>query len=231
MAIFSVLILTAAPPGMAAEAGGAFVKVDGREALLRSVELFLNRDNVKQIQLAILPDMLEEAKRKHGGHLGFSGVKVVGGGPRMIDQMAAGAEKLSPESTHVIIHDAARPVVPYSDIDALMEAAEKHTAVSLVAPLRSGLVEVDEGGNPLAFHLPERFMQWLMPQAMTKDRFAQLAQSKQELHASEWTLVKGSPLNRRIGGSGDATMAKAMMNMLPKPKIKAPSSPFDEAQW
>ena len=59
--------LTAAPPGQAAEAGGAFVKIDGREALLRSVELFLNRDNVKQIQLVVLPDMLEEAKRKFGG--------------------------------------------------------------------------------------------------------------------------------------------------------------------
>ena len=49
-ATFSVVIVTAAPAGQAAEAGGAFVKIDGREALLNSVELFLNRDNVKQIQ-------------------------------------------------------------------------------------------------------------------------------------------------------------------------------------
>src|SRR5688572_18057103 len=60
MAVFSVLVMTAAPPGQASEAGGAYVKIDGREALLRSVELFLNRDNVKQILLAVLPDMLEE---------------------------------------------------------------------------------------------------------------------------------------------------------------------------
>src|SRR3954468_21866954 len=80
-AVFSVVILTAAPPGQATEAGGAFVKVDGRESLLRSVELFLNRDNVKQIQIVFLQDALEEAKRKFGGHLGFTGVKVLGGGP------------------------------------------------------------------------------------------------------------------------------------------------------
>ena len=231
MAIFSVLIVTAAPPGMSSEANGAFVKVDGREALLRSVELFLNRDNVKQIQLAFLPDALEEAKRKHGGHLGFSGVKVLSGGPKVIDQIAAGAEKLSAEATHVIIHDAARPVVPYSDIDALMDAAEKSTAVSLAAPLRNSLVEVDEGGNAMAFHPADRFMQMLLPQVMTKDRFLQLAKTKQEIHASEWRLIKGSALNIRVGGAGDAGIAKAMMNMLPKPKIKAPSSPFDEAQW
>src|SRR5439155_8857982 len=78
---FSVMLLTAAPPGHAAEAGGAYVKIDGREALLRSVELFLNRDNVKQIQLVFEPDAIEEAKRKFGGHLSFSGVKIVAGGP------------------------------------------------------------------------------------------------------------------------------------------------------
>ena len=40
--VFSVIVLTAAPTGMGAEAGGAYVKIDGREILLRSVELFLN---------------------------------------------------------------------------------------------------------------------------------------------------------------------------------------------
>ena len=51
MPVFTAVILTAAPAGMAAEAGGAFVKIDGREALLRSVELFLNRENVSQVIL------------------------------------------------------------------------------------------------------------------------------------------------------------------------------------
>ncbi len=60
MSTFSVLVLTAAPAGLAAEAGGAFVKIDGREAILRSVELFLNRDNVKQVQVVFLPDEAEE---------------------------------------------------------------------------------------------------------------------------------------------------------------------------
>ena len=38
-------------------------------------------------------------------------------------------------------------------------------------------------------------------------------------------------LNIRLGGPGDAGMAKAMINMLPKSKVKPPSSPFEEAQW
>src|SRR5438874_2329781 len=102
-ATFSVVVLTAAPPGMSAEAGGAYVKVDGRECLLRSVELFLNRDNVKQIQLVFLEDALEEGKRKFGGHLSFSDVKVLGAGPKWMDQIKAASAKVSADCSHVIV--------------------------------------------------------------------------------------------------------------------------------
>jgi 2-C-methyl-D-erythritol 4-phosphate cytidylyltransferase len=231
MAAFSVVVLTAAPPTQASEAGGAYVKIDGREALLRSVELFLNRDNVKQIQLVVDPDDLDEAKRRYGAHLGFSGVKLLSAGPRWMDQVAAAGQTIAAECTHVILHDAARPAVPFSDIDALMECAETRPAVALASAVRSTLVEVDEGGNPLGYHFPSRFMHLLTPQAFSKEKFQQMASSGHEVHASEATLLKGSPLNVRIGSSAEERIVKAMLNMLPKPKIKAPSSPFEEAQW
>lgn len=231
MATFSVVITTAAPPGQGAEAGGAFVKLDGREALLRSVELFLNRDNVKQIQLVVLPDEIEEAKRKYGAHLGFSGVKLVAGGPKWIEQAVAAGKNLSAECTHVILHDAARPLVPFSDIDALMDEVQKHSAVALTAPLRTPLIELDEGGNPLAYHFPSSFVQLLTPWAFAKAKFTEMAASGHELHASTLTLLKGSPLNMRIGGTGDERMAKTMLGLLPKPKVKAANNPFEEAQW
>jgi 2-C-methyl-D-erythritol 4-phosphate cytidylyltransferase len=231
MATFSVLLVTAAPTGQAAEAGGAFVKIDGREVLMRAIELFLNRDNIKQIQMCFLPDALEEAKRKYAAHLGFSGVKVISGGPRWIDQVAAAGPKIAPECTHIIVHDAARPAVAYSDIDALLEAAEKHPAIALAAPLRTPIIETDEGGNALAIHPPSQFVQLLTPQAYSKAKFTEMATSKQEPHASQLTILKSSPLNVRVGGSGDVTLVKAMLNMLPKPKVKGPTSPFEEAQW
>jgi 2-C-methyl-D-erythritol 4-phosphate cytidylyltransferase len=231
MASFSVIILTAPPLGQSTEAAGAFVKVDGRESLLRAVELFLNRDNIKQIQLVFTQDMLEEGKRKYGGHLSFSGVKVLGAGPKWTDQLAAAAEKISDEATHVLVHDAARPAVAYSDIDAIMDAAEKSPAVTLVTPARTTLVEVDEGGGAMAFHPPHRFMHLLTPQVFKKEKFLEMAKAKREPHASEMTTLKGSPLNLRAGGAGDAGLVGAMLKMLPKPKVKPPSSPFEEAQW
>jgi 2-C-methyl-D-erythritol 4-phosphate cytidylyltransferase len=231
MASFSVIILTAPPPGQATEAGGAFTKVDGRESLLRAVELFLNRENIPQIQLVFTPDMVEEGKRKYGGHLSFSGVKVLTAGPRWSDQIFAALEKVSGDVTHVVLHDAARPAVSYADIDALLEAAEKNSAVSLATPVRATLVELDEGGNPMAISHPPRFMQLLMPQVFSVAKLKELAAAKREPHASEFTIIKGSPLNVRVGGSGDAGLVGAMLKMLPKPKMKPPSSPFEEAQW
>lgn len=230
MAQFSVVIVTAPPPGQTAEASGPFVKIDGRESLLRCVELFLNRDNVKQIQIVFAPENLEESKRKYGGHLSFSGVKVATGGPKWADQLAAAAEKMTSEATHVIVHDAARPAVAYSDIDELMVQAEKHPIVALTTPVRSTMVEVDEGGNPMAYHAPSHFRTLVTPQAFVRERFLELAKSKTEPHASEITLLPGNALNVRLGGA-DASMVKAMINLLPKPKLRGPTSPFEEAQW
>lgn len=228
---FSVLVLTAAPTGLAAESGGAFLKVDGREALLRSVELFLNRENFNQVQVVFTAEEAEEGRRKFGGHLGLFGVKVLTGGPRWIDQVAAAAEKISPDATHVILHDAARPAVAFSDIDALLEAAAKSPVVTLATPLRAPVVEIDEGGNALAFHAPTQYMQLLTPQSFSLAAYKEMVSSKKEPHASKFTLLKGSPLNVRVGGPGDERMVKTMLGMLPKPKVKGPTNPFEEAQW
>jgi len=231
MSSFSVLVLTAPPPGQTQESAGAFVKVDGREALIRSVELFLNRDNVKQVQLVVANESAEEVKRKFGGNLGFMGVKLLTAGPKWMEQIAAAGPKIAPEATHVIVHDAARPGVPYSDIDALMDAAASSPAATLAAPVRATLVEVDEGGNAMAFRSPAEYMQLLTPQVFAKAKFMEMASSQKELHPSQIKLIKGSGLNIRVGTSADAALAKSMLGMMPKPKIKAPSSPFEEAQW
>ena len=140
-------------------------------------------------------------------------------------------EKLSEETTHVIVHDTARPAVAYSDIDALLEAAEKNAIVVLTSPLRANVIEVDEAAHPVACHHSTRYVHLLHPQAFRKDKFIEMATKKQEPHASEMTLLKGSPLNHRCSGPGDAAFMKSLLNHLPKPKVKGPLTPFEEAQW
>lgn len=231
MSKFAVVIVTAPPPGLGHETSGSFVKIDGRETLLRSAELFLNRENIAQIQLVISNEQLDEGKRKYGPHLSFAGVKVLGGGARWMDQWAAAAPTLLPDITHVIIHDAARPAVAFSDIDALMEEADKHGVVALTTPVRTPLIHLDEGNQPAAVHTPSSHVQLVMPMVMTRQKFVDAANSKTEPHVSEWHLMKGSPFNLRVGGASDVGMVKAALAQLPKPKSKGPLTPFEEAQW
>jgi 2-C-methyl-D-erythritol 4-phosphate cytidylyltransferase len=230
MATFSVIILTVPPAGLASEANGHLVKVDQREILLRSVELFLNRDNIKQVQVVFMAEAMEESKRKFAAHLSFSGVKILTGGPKWMDQIAAAKDKIAAEATHVVVHDAARPCVPYNDLEALLEAAEKHEAAVLAAPVRSTLLETDPSGAAVAAHLPSGFCQLLTPQVLSKAKFAEMCEKKAELHASQLHIVKGSGLNIRVGPA-DGSLCKAMLMLLPKPKAKPLTSPFEEAQW
>jgi 2-C-methyl-D-erythritol 4-phosphate cytidylyltransferase len=232
MADINVVLVTAPPFVPGADNTAALAKIDNREALLRSVELFLNRDEIRHVQLVVASDLLEEVKRKHGAHLGFSGVKVSGAAGKFGDQVAKAAEGLSPECTHILLHDAARPAVPYTDIDALIAAAASKPAINCLSiPMRNGIVQLDEGGTPVGLETPSGFAQLVMPMLITKAKFLELAKAKREPHASELTLLKGSPLNVRLSGGGDAGMLRAMISMLPKPKTKGPASPFDEAQW
>jgi len=230
MANFSVILLTATPPGLAADIGGFFVKVDQREILLRCVEMFLNRDNIKQVQVVFAPEAMEEAKRKFYAHLSFTGVRMLTGGTTWLEQIIAAREKISPDTTHVVIHDAARPLLPWADLDALLEAAEKHEAVTLATPLRSGLIEVDPGGAPMATHLPSSYHIMQTPQVFSLAKYQEMCARKAEPHASQLHIVKGSPLNNRIGPP-DASLARAILNILPKAKSKPLTNPFEEAQW
>jgi hypothetical protein len=54
---------------------------------------------------------------------------------------------------------------------------------------------------------------------------------KRDPAATEMWLVRSSSLNVRVAGPADAALAKSMMAMLPKPKIRAADNPFEEAQW
>lgn len=223
MAEFSVVITTVG--------GGAMVRVDGREALLRAVDLFVGREGVKQVIVVFLPGELEEGKKRHGSHFAFTGVKVAGGGPTWGDQVAAGMEKVAEGTTHVLVHDGARCVVPSTDIEALMaEVAGAPTAAALVGEMKGSLLELDEGGEAVAVERAGRFVQLLSPVGYTRKAAEGVAKTKKDVPAGAMRLVRGSALNVRVNGTGDEKIVKAMIGLLPR-VVKVSDGPFGEAQW
>ncbi len=225
MSDVAVVILTAPPD--ASEPAGAMMKVDGRESVLRCMELFTNREGIAQTMVVVNKAQAEDVKRKIGSHLMFMGIKLVSGGATWWDQIADAHKAIKSEAGHVLVHDGARPAVSYVDLDSLLDLVGKHPAASLATPIKGTLVQATALPGP-GKPADVKIAKLLSPMLFTRAGFDALAAAKKlpdPIH-----LVEGSALNVRCG-TNDAAIVKAMIGLLPKPKVKAPSSPFEEAQW
>lgn len=124
-------------------------EVAGRAVLQRSIELFTNRGNVKQIIVAVDPDTIDTFKFKWAEKLGFLGVKIVAGGKKERWETVLNALKaVDPSITHVAVHDAARPVADPAMIDRVFEAAAKHPAVIPGVPCHATVKKVEDQPLP-----------------------------------------------------------------------------------
>lgn len=102
----------------------------GRAMLLRTVELFTKRDEVRSIIVAGPPDQLDDFRDRFGAQLGFHGVRIVAGG--RVDRWETvrnALDAVPEETTHVAVHDAARPGASDELIGRVFEAAKVHPAV------------------------------------------------------------------------------------------------------
>lgn len=125
--------------------------------LLRTVELFTKRDDVRAIIVAAPPDSLDEFRERHGATLSFHGVQIVAGGRVERWQTVRNALSVVPdEATHIAVHDAARPATPAEVIDRVFEAARKFEAVVPVLPIHATVkrlgdqAESAEEADPIA---------------------------------------------------------------------------------
>lgn len=104
--------------------------VGGRPLILRTVELFTKREEVRTIVVGAPPDELEDFKSKYGPALGFHGATVVAGGREARWETVRNAlAEIPDECTHIAVHDAARPAAGNTLLDHLFEAARSLPAV------------------------------------------------------------------------------------------------------
>lgn len=133
-------------------AGGGVDKLaqdlGGRSVLLRSVELFTKREEVRSIIVAGPPDELDDFRAKHGPALGFHGARIVAGGREHRWQTVRNAlndpDGVPAETTHVAVHDAARPGAANDLLDRVFQAATKLAAVIPVVPINATVKRVSD---------------------------------------------------------------------------------------
>ncbi len=117
----------------------------GRPLLLRSVELFTKRDEVRSIIVAAPPENMTEFRDRFGAQLSFHGVTLVSGGTIDRWETIRNALKAVPaDATHIAVHDAARPATSDDLISRVFEAAKLHDAVIPALNVADTLKRVSE---------------------------------------------------------------------------------------
>jgi len=242
---YSVIIAAA---GKAERFGGAenktFAKLDGRPVFLRSLEHFVTREDVSQTILTVAPEDAETMKSKYGANLGFMGVKLVEGGEKRCDTVAAALRVVSDDAEFVAVHDAARPCVASEMIDAVFAEAVKSGAAILAAPITGTIKRVGESMVIEATEPRKRLDEAQTPQVFRKDVLldayehlgpktrkeitddAQLV----ELAGHHVSVVVSDPTNVKITTRADMILANAILKARPSkpaPRLGA----FEEAQW
>lgn len=116
-----------------------FERLGGRPVFLRTLELFVNREDVCQTVLVVHQEDTAEMSEKYGGNLGFMGVKIVTGGATRTESIRKGLSALTEEADFVAIHDAVRPCVSPLWLDDVFAAAAKAGAAILANPVHGTL--------------------------------------------------------------------------------------------
>ncbi|MFB0553688.1 MAG: 2-C-methyl-D-erythritol 4-phosphate cytidylyltransferase [Phycisphaerae bacterium] len=222
----------------------AFVDVAGRAVFLRSVELFANREDVKQILLSIAPEDEELVSIKWGPNLKFFNVKIFFGGSERFDTVNKGLELIKDGIDLIGIHDACRCCVTGKLISKVVAAAAKSGAAIPACPVAATIKEakdhtiirtVDRAALYEA-QTPQVFAAELLKKAY--ENLKNLDQSKisddsqlVEALGHKVTIVEADSSNIKITRQSDIAIAEAILKSMPKLGPKGPIGPYVEAQW
>jgi len=221
-----------------------FVDVAGRAAFLRSGELFSDRDDVKQILLAISPEDEELVSVKWGANLKFFNVKICFGGDERFDTVSKALELIKDDIELVAVHDAVRCCVTKKWIDAVIAKAGETGAAILACPVSATIKDVkdntiiktiDRAGLYEA-QTPQVFGAELLKKAyenlknLDKNKISDDSQLVEAL-GRKVSIVETDSSNIKITRPSDIAIAEAILKSRPKPGLKGPTGPYVEAQW
>ena len=223
-----------------------FVDVAGRAVFLRSVELFANRSDVKQILLAIPEDEEELVNVKWGPNLKFFNVSIYVGGDERFDTVRKGLDLIKDNIDVVAIHDACRCCVTEEIIEACIEAAMDSGAAIPACPVTATLKQVNEEDKMIEktvdraglyeAQTPQVFAVKMIKKAyenlkhLDKVKISDDAQLVEAI-GLKVSIVETDSSNIKITRPSDIPIAEAILKSRPKKIPEGPAGPYIEAQW
>ena len=125
--IIALIVAAGAGERVGGELPKQYLNIGGKTMLERSVEVFLSHPRIDGVKVVIArPHHLIYKKALFGKVL----YPPVMGGPTRQESVRRGLQALAhAEPTHVLVHDAARPLVSHALIDRVLDALGKNEAV------------------------------------------------------------------------------------------------------
>ena len=213
-----------------------FAELKGRAVWLRSVDLFVNRDDVVQSILCLAAEDIEWFRETFRADLAFRNVEIVTGGAERADSVQNALARVRADADFVAVHDAARPLLVEAWINAIFEAAAKHGAAipairtaSTVKKVKSGVISETVPRDELwQAQTPQVFRTQLLRDAFAKrDGFPATDEAQLvERIGHPVHVVEGSPMNFKITTAEDFRMAEAVIDALPRKKGLRALHPF-----
>jgi 2-C-methyl-D-erythritol 4-phosphate cytidylyltransferase/2-C-methyl-D-erythritol 2,4-cyclodiphosphate synthase len=192
------------------------VEIDGRSMLERSVEAFVSHGDVNDVVVA-LPRDLASAPPAYLKNAAKT-VRIVTGGSRRQDSVAAAFKVLSDRTELVVIHDAARPFASSDLISRTIAAAEASGAALAALEARDTVKQVAHGVVSATLdrrtiflaQTPQAFRRNILRDALaiTSDATDEAALAEQAGHRV--TIVAGEASNIKITTPEDLAIAETI---------------------
>ena len=135
-----------------------FRSILGVPMLLRALRPFTSHPDVDHVVVA-LPSGYAERPPEWLERVVGERLSLVPGGDTRVRSVAAGLRVLRPSAV-VLVHDAARPFVPRTTIDAVIERARAGVGAVAALPLGDTVKEVAEGGGQRVARTVSRERLW-----------------------------------------------------------------------
>ncbi len=117
----------------------------GKPVFIRTLACFTGRSQVHQILLAVHPDQIETYRFKYQDTLALQAVKIIAGSTtQRWDTIRIALNHVHPATTHIAIHDAARPLASPQLITAIFQAAQHFDAVIPGLKISSTLKQISK---------------------------------------------------------------------------------------
>lgn len=197
--------------------------------LVRALRAFQGCDAVDEIVVMMTSSHLQEARRLVELHALTKVVAVLPGGTTRSATTLAALETLGDEECHVLVHDAARPLVTGEVIRRCADALAEHAAVSTVMPVVDTIYRVDEAGDTVDSIVPRRSLRRAQtPQGFHLSLLRAAHRQAAEHSQIEVTddcdvvmrfvpgvvvhLVDGDPVNIKVTDAADLRIAASLLD-------------------